>query len=129
MVSMTLTPARHTCRSFAEVNLSVMNTSTCDMWPMRTGAARSSFMRSQTSRTRRAFSMMARDDVDLERIEIQQRAILVERGSADHRGVDLELADHLHRRDPINAPSERRTGPPATITSMFGCGGKAPSRR
>jgi hypothetical protein len=48
-------------------------------------------------------------------VEVEQRALLVDRGRPDDGVVDLELADELRR-----GRADRRTVPPATTTSMRG---------
>ena len=72
--------------------------STCEMWPMRTG--------------RRAFELQPIGDEDdlpgvgddrladahLAVVEVEQRALLVDRRGADHGVIDLELADEIDRR-------------------------------
>ena len=60
-------------------------------------------------------------DLHLAIVEIEQRAVVVDRGGADDGVVDLELADEVDVAvAPTTPPSVRRTAPPATITSMRG---------
>ena len=53
-------------------------------------------------------------------VEIQQRALLVDRRGPDDGVVDLELADQLRRGRADDCAIGRRTAPPATTTSMRG---------
>ena len=114
--------ARHSSAAAAS-SRSVTRTSTCRRVcePHRAPGA-PNLLLSVTRTTRRACSMMARGDPDLAQVEVEQRAVGVDRRGADDGGIDPELADHVHRAAPITPPSARRTVPPAITTSMPGCG-------
>jgi hypothetical protein len=59
-------------------------------------------------------------DLHLAIVEIEQRSLRIDGGGSDHRVVHLELSDEFDGCRTDNGPSTRRTGPPATITSMRG---------
>ena len=89
-------------------------------WAMRNGALRRSFFefRDQHDTARIGDDRLRR--LHLAIVEVEQSALLIDRGCADNGVVDLELADQAVAVEPITAPSARRTAPPATITSMRG---------
>ncbi len=87
---------------------------------MRTGAVRSNLVESATRMTCRALAMIACATLTSRKVEIEQRAVGIDGGGADHGIVDLELADEIDGRLADNAAvGLPRTTPPAITTSIL----------
>ena len=62
-----------------------------------TGAERENLLLSATNTTRRACSMIAREDFDLVHVEVEQRSVGVDGRGADDGEIDAEFLDLRHR--------------------------------
>ena len=105
-------PSWATLRRPAGSPRSVTKVCTWLMWPMRTGAVRRNFgaVGHQDHVARIGDDGLRR--LDLAVVEIEQRAVLIDRRCADDGEVDLELLDEVVRRladhRAVGAPDRRR---------------------
>ncbi len=73
-----------------------------------------------TRMTCRALAMMALGDFHFAKIEIEQRAVFINRGYTDDGEIDLELTNEIDGCFADDTAIRPRTTPPAMTTSIEG---------